>query len=130
MSKMKEVSDKILSRFAGTGEYDKIRAVLAFCNSHSAFVMWVRKTACSVSVIRAARLIQQAWLRFGRARSILITCRSLKAAMMKALQGQSVEDIRIKMTEALELLEQLCGGGQSRKPAHTVAGGIQQDLFV
>jgi hypothetical protein len=130
MSKTKEMADDILSRFAGTQDHDKMRAVRTFCNSDSAFVVWAKKTEYSVEALRDARLIQQTWKRFGAARSILITLRAVKAALLKLMRGIFG---RLKVAEALSLLQSL--SGKSKTSTSPVVGGLggplsQQELFA
>jgi hypothetical protein len=127
MSKTKEMADDILSMFAGTQDHDKMRAARAFCNSDSAFVVWAKKSAFSIEALRNARLIQQAWSRFGNARSILITIRAIKAALIKLMRG-GIEG-RVTMAEALELLKSLSGGRKSMAPM-IVGCSSQQELFA
>lgn len=131
MSKTKSQANNILSGFAGTKEHDKIRAVRTFCNSDSAFVEWARKSAYSIDAIRNARLIQQAWKLYGNARSILITYRAVKAALIKLTRGEIVG--RLKMAEALDLLQSLSGkkSTKSTAPVTTAASSVtQQELFA
>lgn len=129
MSKTRELADDILSGFAGTHDHDKIRAVRTFCNSDSAFVAWARKSAFSIDAIRNARLVQQAWKRFGAARSILITLRAVKAALIKLMRGEIVG--RLKMAEALDLLQSLSGKSKKSTSVVPMVGGVsQQELFA
>lgn len=102
MSLMSQKADELVARYAGTPEHDKIASVRAYCNSDSAFVSWMKRGA-SIPVIRDARLLQQAWKRFGVARSILITLRAIKAALVKLFTGIP----KISKGVAVSLLETL-----------------------
>lgn len=119
-------ADDIVAGFAGTKEHDKIRAVRTFCNSDSAFVAWAKKAAFSISAIRNARLIQQAWKRFGAARSLLITLRAVKAVIVKMLVG--VELARINIVDAIDFLKSVTK--KSNNPVVIAAGAsvAQQEL--
>lgn len=120
-------ADDIVAGFAGTKEHDKIRAVRTFCNSDSAFVAWAKKAAFSISAIRNARLIQQAWKRFGAARSLLITLRAIKAVIVKLLM--SVELARINIADAMDFLKSVAK--KSKDPVVAAAAGTsvaQQEL--
>lgn len=129
MSKTKTQADAILAGFAGTHDHDKIRAVRNFCNSDYAFLAWAKKASFSIDAIRNARLIQQAWKRFGNARSILITYRAVKAALIKLMRGEIVG--QLKMAEALDLLQSLSGKSKKSTPVVSVVVGVsQQELFA
>lgn len=122
-------ADDILAGLAGTKEHDKIRAVRAFCNSDSAFVAWAKKAAFSISAIRNARLIQQAWKRFGAARSLLITIRAIKAVLVKLLAN--TELAKVGMSEAIDFLKSV--RKKSKDPIVVAAVGAalaQQELFA
>lgn len=122
-------ADDIVASFAGTKEHDKIRAVRTFCNSDSAFVAWAKKAAFSISAIRNARLIQQAWKRFGAARSLLITIRAIKAVLVKLLAN--TELAKVGMSEAIDFLKSV--RKKSKDPIVVAAVGAalaQQELFA
>jgi len=87
-----QTADALVNEFAGTSKYDKVSAARGFCNSDSAFVAWVKKTGYSLQVIRNARVLQQAWKTLGFSRTILITVRAIKAAMLKLLAGYTGGD--------------------------------------
>lgn len=122
-------ADDIVLGFAGTKEHDKIRAVRTFCNSDSAFVAWAKKAAFNISAIRNARLIQQAWKRFGAARSLLITLRAIKAVIAKLLM--SVELARVNIADAIDFLKIVAK--KSKDPVVAADAGAsvaQQELFA
>lgn len=125
-------ADDIVAGFAGTNEHDKIRAVRTFCNSNSAFVEWAHKANFSITAIRNARLIQQAWKRFGAARSLLITIRAVKAVIIKLLVG--VELAKVRIEDAIDFLKCLkCISKKSKDPVVAAAGAAlaqQQELFA
>lgn len=125
MSKIRIQADDILAGFAGTREHDKIRAARLFCNSDSAFLAWAKRATFSLDAIRAARLIQQAWKRFGAARSALITLRAVKAALLKLLAGAGVSGL-IRKSEGMDLLLRVTTG---RLRGHA-AGGHAMRLAV
>lgn len=124
-----QADDIVVAGFAGTKEYDKIRAVRTFCNSDSAFVAWAKKGAFSIPAIRNARLIQQAWRRFGAARSLLITLRAIKAVIAKLLM--SVELARVNIADAIDFLKIVAK--KSKDPVVAADAGAsvaQQELFA
>lgn len=131
MSKIRTKADNILAGFAGTHEHDKIRAARLFCNSDSAFLAWARATF-SFSTIRTARLIQQAWKRFGAARSVLITLRAVRAALLKLLAGARVSGL-IPKSVVMDLLQCVT---TRKSPVPTDGGHVagfavqQQELFA
>ena len=132
MSKIRITADNILAGFAGTNEHDKIRAARLFCNSDSAFLAWAKRATFRLDAIRAARLIQQAWKRFGAARSLLITIRAVKAALAKLLAGFELAVVNTKAL-AIDLLHCVT----SRKSPVSATGGHvagfavqQQELFA
>lgn len=129
-SKTRTQANDILSGFAGTNEHDKIRAVRTFCNSDSAFVAWARKARFSLDAIRNARLLQQAWKRFGAARSILITLRAIKVALLKLSRGELLG--RLTMAEANGLLKSADPKNPPQRLATTAAVGriAQEELFA
>lgn len=124
-------ADDIVAGFAGTKEYDKIRAVRTFCNSDSAFVAWAKKTFFSITAIRNARLIQQAWKRFGAARSLLITIRALKAVLARLLAD--AELAMVNKAQAIDFLKSVLKSvsKKSKDPIVVAAVGAslaQQEL--
>lgn len=124
-------ADDIVAGFAGTKEHDKIRAVRTFCNSDSAFVAWAKKAAFSISAIRNARLIQQAWKRFGAARSLLITLRAVKAVIVKMLV--SVELAQVLIADAIDFMKSVSKSKKSKDLVVAAAAGAsvaQQELFA
>lgn len=126
---IKTQADDIVAGFAGTKEHDKIRAVRTFCNSDSAFVAWAKKAAFNISAIRNARLIQQAWKRFGAARSLLITLRAIKAVIVKLLVN--TELARVQIADAIDFLKSV--SKKSKDPVVAAAAGVvlaQQELFA
>lgn len=136
MSKVsiKTQADNIVSSFAGTKEHDKIRAVRTFTNSDSAFVAWAKKGAFSIPAIRNARLIQQAWKRFGAARSLLITMRAIKAALVKLVSAEyhGKKTTQSVASVALALLEKLRAAPRAKSCAcqQSAAAVFQQELFA
>lgn len=129
MSKTSIQADDIVAGFAGTKEHDKIRAVRTFCNSDSAFVAWAKKALFSITAIRNARLIQQAWKRFGAARSLLITIRAIKAVLVKLLAA--AELAKVSKSEAIDFLKSV--SKKSKGPIVVAAVGAalaQQELFA
>lgn len=125
---IKTQADDIVAGFAGTKEHDKIRAGRAFCNSDSAFVAWARKAFFSVAAIRNARLIQQAWKRFGAARSLLITIRALKAVLVRLLAD--AELAMVNKAQAIDFLKSV-STRKSKDPAGAVGDVLaQQELFA
>ncbi|GAB1394080.1 hypothetical protein MASR1M60_22440 [Rhodocyclaceae bacterium] len=99
-------ADDIVAGFAGTAKYDKVAAVREFCNSDSAFLAWVKKSGFSLQAIRDARLIQQGWKALKLSRTIMITLRAIKAALLKLMQA----GVRITKKVVVELLTALRAG--------------------
>jgi hypothetical protein len=99
-------ADGIVAGFAGTNKYDKVAAVREFCNSDSAFLAWVRKSGFSLQAIRDARVIQQAWKALRLSRTILITLRAVRAALLKL----AATGVKITKKVVLELLTALRAG--------------------
>lgn len=109
MNKMKTTAqrvDDIVAGFAGTNRYDKVAAVREFCNSDSAFFVWVKKSGFSLQAIRDARVIQQAWKTLKLSRTILITLRAIKAALLKLAQA----GVKITKKVVMDLLSALRAG--------------------
>lgn len=106
MSKTAQQADDIVAGFAGTSKYDKVSAVREFCNSDSAFLSWVKKSGYSLQAIRHARVIQQAWKALGLARTILITVRAVRAALLKLAEA----GVKITKKVVIELLTVLRAG--------------------
>lgn len=127
MSKTRQEADNIVACFAGKQGHDKIRAVRTFCNSDSAFIAWAKKTAFSIAAIRNARLIQQAWRRFGVARSLLITIRAVKAVLGNLLANAELVGA-ISRAQAVDFLASI---GKKSNVNVTAAGAApaQQELF-
>lgn len=123
-------ADDIVASFAGSQEHGKISAVRGFCNSDSAFVEWSKKAAFSIPAIRNARLIQQAWKRFGAARSLLITLRAIKAVVARLLVG--VELARVNIADAIDFLKSVTGVKSDPVAAQVGVGAslAPQDMFV
>lgn len=115
-------AERVISAFAGTSEYDRMMAVRAFCNSDSAFLLWVRRGADN-DLARAARLIQQALKRLGMARSVLITLRAVKAAIAKLSVAWRCG--KVTKREVVALLKQV--GQKAREVG--VSHGLQESLF-
>lgn len=122
-------ADDIVAGFAGTKEHDKIRAVRTFCNSDSAFVAWAKKAAFSISAIRNARLIQQAWKRFGAARSLLITIRAIKAVLVKLLESAELVGV-ITKAQAIDFLKSVSKSKDRIAVAAAGAALAQHELFA
>lgn len=126
-TRIQNKADDIVADFAGTKEHDKIRAARSFCNSDSAFVAWAKKAHFSITAIRNARLIQQAWRRFGAARSLLITIRALKAVLVKLLAD--AELAMVNKAQAIDFLKIV--SKKSKDPIVVAAVGAaltQQEL--
>lgn len=122
-------ADDIVAGFAGAKEHDKIRAVRTFCNSDSAFVAWAKKTLFSITAIRNARLVQQAWKRFGVARSLLITIRAIKAVLVRLLAG--AELAKVSKSEAIDFLKSVSKKSKGPIVADAVGAALaQQELFA
>lgn len=121
-------ADDIVAGFAGTYEHDKIRAVRTFCNSDSAFVAWA-KAGFSTTAIRNARLIQQAWKRFGAARSLLITIRAIKAVLVKLLESAELVGV-ITKAQAIDFLKSVSKSKDRIAVAAAGAALAQHELFA
>lgn len=129
---IKTQADDIVASFAGTKEHDKIRAVRTFCNSDSSFVAWAKKAAFNVSAIRNARLIQQAWKRFGAARSLLITLRAIKAVIVKLLMSVELVGV-ITKAQAIDFLKSVSKSMDHHIRIAAAASGAalaQHELFA
>jgi hypothetical protein len=103
---MAQKADNIVAGFAGTAKHDKVAAAREFCNSDSAFLAWAKKSGFSLQVIRDARVIQQAWKTLKLSRTILITLRAVKAALLK----RAAEGVKITKKVVIDLLIALRAG--------------------
>lgn len=106
MNKMAQKADDLVSGFAGTNKYDKVAAVREFCNSDTAFLAWARRSGFSLQAIRDARVIQQAWKTLKLSRTVLITLRAVKAALLKL----AAAGVKITKKVVVDLLTALRAG--------------------
>lgn len=96
-----DLAERYVNEYAGTGQYDIVRAARAACNSDTAFVAWCKR-GFDLNIIRRARDLQLLWKRIKASKTTLITSRAIKAAIIAIMKS-----LKVSLKTAKEILSSI-----------------------